>query len=170
MIRKVSIFDMPKAWRVDLFWSRVGTYSLNECWPYLGCIDKHGYGHVSIRTPFGILWRAHRAAFYLATGVYPQGFLLHRCDNRLCCNPHHLWLGTNDDNMADMVSKGRQVKGGRAKNASLTDKQAEEIRRLWRFHCRHPWDIQTTQAALARRFQTGTGTICCVVNGRSYCE
>jgi hypothetical protein len=56
--------------------------------------------------------RAHRAAYLLFRGPIPTGQqVLHRCDNRLCINPDHLFLGTQADNMADKVAKGRQAKG-----------------------------------------------------------
>lgn len=77
-----------------------------ECWLWKGGVDKDGYGKVTIdyRT-----WKASRAAWHLLVGPIPEGMLvLHKCDVPLCCNPDHLWLGTQSDNIRDMDSKGRR--------------------------------------------------------------
>ncbi len=78
--------------------------------PEIGCWEwqrgtRGGYGRVRYR---GKQLRTHRLAWYLAVGEIPAGFLvLHTCDNPLCCNPVHLWLGTNRDNLQDAGAKGR---------------------------------------------------------------
>jgi hypothetical protein len=70
------------------------------CWEWTGYLKK-GYGW----TGAGL---AHRKAYALAFGAIPAGMLVcHRCDNPRCCNPAHLWLGTNGDNIRDMARKGR---------------------------------------------------------------
>jgi len=85
----------------------------DACWPWAGPLDRKGYGvifHVGGQT--GPNWSAHRAAWTLLVGPIPAGMhVLHTCDNPPCCNPAHLFLGTNDDNVADMVAKGRQRSG-----------------------------------------------------------
>lgn len=79
----------------------------DECWPWRGSIDKDGYGYFASDDRTRQL-RAHRTAFELAGGVVPPGrHVLHLCDNPPCCNPSHLFVGTNLDNIADKVSKGR---------------------------------------------------------------
>jgi len=69
--------------------------------------NPSGYGQVGIVD--GKLIRAHRLAWELTNGWIPNGlYVCHHCDNPPCCNPAHLFLGTQADNMSDMVKKRRQ--------------------------------------------------------------
>lgn len=108
---------MPRAkFTLELFWSRVERRSPDECWPWTMCTDGR-YGRVE--------WdkhhlKAHRAAWELTHGEIPSDlFVLHKCDNPICCNPDHLFLGTHQDNMDDRARKGRQNHG--TKNALSTE-------------------------------------------------
>lgn len=91
---------------IDFYWNRVFVGNFDDCWIWYGAISPNGYGVVRFgKTTIG----AHRLAWILAHGEVPEGlFVLHRCDVRKCVNPHHLFLGTHQDNMDDMKSKGRQ--------------------------------------------------------------
>lgn len=72
---------------------------------------------------------AHRAAYTAAYGPIPSGMhVLHRCDTKACIEPTHLFLGTNAENMADKVAKGRQARGERVGSARLTADQVRAIR------------------------------------------
>jgi len=75
--------------------------------------------------------RAHRVSYRLAYGEIPAGeAVLHRCDVRRCVRPDHLFTGTNADNQADKVAKGRQLRGNTAPNAKLSEAEVGELRRL----------------------------------------
>lgn len=94
---------------------KILTYSIPEpnsgCWLWLGSVSTSGYGRVTHRAMGGAL-QAHRASWMVFRGKILDGlFVLHKCDVRPCVNPDHLFLGTHQDNMRDMVSKGRSKPG-----------------------------------------------------------
>ena len=85
------------------FWKRVvmGT----GCWEWAGKRTSLGYGRLKVGPRY---WYAHRRAWVLAKGPIPSGMrVCHRCDNPSCVRPDHLWLGTQTDNVRDMMTKGR---------------------------------------------------------------
>lgn len=87
----------------------VGEPAVGDCVEWAGLRFRDGYGRVGSK-------QAHRVAWEQTYGPIPEGlFVLHRCDNRPCVNPEHLFLGTNTDNMQDMVAKGRHVNPQNAK-------------------------------------------------------
>jgi predicted XRE-type DNA-binding protein len=104
------------------FLSKVKRGRPNDCWEWQGTRMYKGYGHIAVRRKF---YRAHRVAWVLHHRQrIPKGmFVCHTCDNPPCCNPAHLFLGTNVDNMQDMLSKGRQA-------AKLTENHVRWIRKL----------------------------------------
>lgn len=94
---------------IDTFWSKVVTGKTDDCWLWSGSRDAQQYGDIRIGKK---LMRAHRVSWTIRNGQIPNGiFVLHRCDNPSCVNPSHLFLGTIQDNHADMCKKGRIASG-----------------------------------------------------------
>ena len=101
------------------------------CLEWTGARWANGYGTIRSNTAPYRAQYTHRVAFELAHGPIPTGMLVcHSCDNRLCCNADHLFLGTHEDNMRDMTSKGRQAKGSRTGTAKLTERDVVQMREL----------------------------------------
>jgi len=85
------------------------------CWLWTGVKIHNGYGQVHRRSWHGPML-AHRAMWEVTHGPIPDGlFVCHHCDVRACVNPAHLFLGTREDNTADMMRKGRQARGPRVR-------------------------------------------------------
>lgn len=98
----------PRVPLADRFWVKVEKTA--DCWLWCGAPGGEGYGCIRIA---GHAVRAHRVAWELTNGPIPDGlWVLHRCDNRKCVNPAHLFLGTQSDNMRDMHNKGRGYRPG----------------------------------------------------------
>jgi hypothetical protein len=106
-----------------------------DCWETTSGLDKKGYGRVWDRTLRKMVF-AHREAYRRFVGPIPDGlFVLHKCDNPPCCNPDHLFLGTNADNQADMTAKGRRspgqllLRGASNPHAVFSDDDVRAIRK-----------------------------------------
>ena len=88
------------------FWKKVNKKAGNSCWEWTGATNRNGgYGQIGVR---GKIIRAHRLSWVWVNNKIPKDMhVLHKCDNRVCVNPDHLFLGTQKDNMQDCVRKGR---------------------------------------------------------------
>ena len=126
------------------FWAQVDRRNKSECWPWRGCIRGGRYG---VYAENYVTWYAHRYAWMRAHGTIPSGICVcHSCDNPICCNPRHLFLGTKAQNTADRDAKGRQArpKGTANPQAKLDDAQVIRIRKYLR--------MGNSQQAIANKF------------------
>lgn len=110
---------------------RINVRGPGECWEYLGAVFSNGYGRLKFGRDERFL--AHRIAWALEHNREPGELLVcHSCDNRRCCNPAHLFLGTALDNTRDMAAKGRRAKQSgprnRRRGPKLTAEDAAQIR------------------------------------------
>jgi len=146
---------------VERFLAKIPDLDAAGCKPWMGRIKSDGYGAFDAQ---GKSFCAHRVAWAVANGDPGDLHVLHRCDNPPCCNVGCLFLGTQADNNADMVSKGRhrsiQKRGSANPRAKLTDIQAEEIRRRYASGER--------QTSLAAVFGVNQQSISSIVLRRSY--
>jgi hypothetical protein len=120
----------------ERFWRKVDKREPDECWPWTGAHLPEGYG-LMYKSGRPRRWhRSNRLAYELLVGPIPDGLhVLHRCDNPPCCNPAHLFLGTQADNNRDRDQKGRnngyKIRGAANGRAKLMPEQVAEIRRLY---------------------------------------
>lgn len=109
--------------RADRFWAKV--HKGEDCWEWTASLLDEGYGQ---------FWdyrciQAHRYSWILHNGPIPKGlWVLHRCDNRKCVRPDHLFIGTRQENMDDMVAKGRSASRTKNAMARLTEEAINDIR------------------------------------------
>ncbi len=93
----------------DRFMDKVHTIPETACWWWVGAALPAGYGLTRVS---GEKWLAHRLSYMIHTGYHPAGYVvMHTCDNPCCVNPHHLRLGSQQDNISDMIAKGRAHHG-----------------------------------------------------------
>lgn len=123
-----------------------------KCWIWQRYVFEDGYGGIMINRVF---WRAHRYSYTLFNGEIPNGLhVLHKCDTPLCVNPEHLFVGTEQDNMQDCMSKDRNCKGEDHHAAKLTEEDVINIRKVYKKGCR----INGARP-LARRYNVSKPTI-----------
>ena len=143
----------------DRFWEKVDKTG-NYCWIWTAGVSSNGYGvfHPTHNKHIG----SHRIAWEQTNGPIPKGLcVLHKCDNPLCVNPDHLFLGTRGDNNRDKASKGRCQDQTGEKNPSnkLTKEEVGQIRALYRWF---------TQYELAAMFETSQPNISQILNNNRW--
>lgn len=116
------------------FWPNVDRRAEYECWLWTGSLGpqrKPGAGRYGVLVVQGRQYRAHRLSWMIANGPIPDGMVIrHRCDVTGCVNPKHLELGTQDDNIADMIGRKRHTIGERNRHAKFTAEQVMAIRAM----------------------------------------
>ena len=122
-----SLFDAVTPRTIERFLSK--TIALDGCLIWKGSFHRSGYGQFSIGRRKIM---AHRFAFWYYTDIDPLGMCVcHKCDTKLCVAKHHLWLGTQRDNIDDAMAKGRIQRHEQHWNARLTMDDANNIRTLY---------------------------------------
>jgi len=133
-----------------------------QCWQWIGCVGTRGYGQCydgRNKPPC----RAHRMSWRLKYGnLEDKDLVLHKCDNPLCVNPEHLFIGTHQDNMKDKVAKGRgnPPVGERHGQAKITEDSVREIKSLYK--------AKVSQGSLAKRFGVCQQQISRIVTGKRW--
>lgn len=124
------------------------------CWNWSGVLHKQGYGMIRSGRTHHL---THRASYKVFKGEIPDGlFVCHRCDNRKCVNPDHLFLGTVQDNQKDMKSKDRSMFGEKSSAAKLKESDVLQILSL---------KGSMTQRAIAKMFDVSPSLVCMILKG-----
>lgn len=127
------------------------------CWEYRGALDGSGYGHFRDNKT-GKIMKVHRLALERKIGRPLAGegrdkeYACHKCDNRKCVNPDHLFVGTHAENMADMTRKRRV-------NMKLPDGKVAELRK--------DRDSGMLQAELSKKYGVTQGYVSTILSGKS---
>lgn len=143
---------------IKQFWSYVNITDLISCWEWHGL--KTDFGHGRLCVDYKIV-RAHRFAWELYYGKIPDGLQInHKCNNPPCVNIAHLYLGTQQDNMDDMVKANRSLNGEQNPIAKLTDAQVLEILELLKTNMTHK--------EIAKRFSVTRPNITSINRGKTW--
>lgn len=136
----------------ERFWDKVDKNGILGCWIWTAArVNK--YGVIGL---FGKMVKAHRISWELHNGEIPNGLdVLHKCDNEYCVNPNHMFLGTQADNMHDMINKGRAA--WQSGLAILTKKEVLEIR-----------NATGTQQEIAEQYSVSQPTISNIKSNKSW--
>lgn len=146
----------PEISTLDRLLAKASKDEKTGCLNWTASRQNNGYGQFHLN---GAMRLAHRISFELHHGAVPEGmFVLHKCDNRICINPDHLFVGTQAENLADMVAKGRQANGISNGHTRLRDQDVIAIRR----------SVGVSQADLARSFGTTSTHIRRIRSGENW--
>lgn len=149
----------------DFFWGRVEI--TDSCWLWSGGVSGFGYGHVSFR---GLQTSAHRLSYRMHCGAVPSGMVVcHKCDNPRCVNPSHLFVGTQKDNIRDMVEKGRMWTQVRPEDSLGTKNPAAKITEADVLAIRNTYATgRVRQKDIAAQYGLDQTVVSCIVLGKSW--
>lgn len=153
---------MKKCKATPFAWHRVDVGGSSDCWPWRGALNRWGYGACQLN---GKQMNASRAAYIDTHGEPSPGLVVcHTCDNPACCNPAHLFAGTQAENLADCRAKGRtNIRHGadhHRATAKLTDELVREARRLYA--------SGVSQSEIGRRWGVHSSVISRAVRGKNW--
>lgn len=146
------------------FWSRVDKHAPGGCWYYMGARDKLGYGDCNFMRKH---IQAHRLAWKLVKGEPGKLDVLHKCHKPPCCNPDHLYLGTDIENTRDRVAIGNTTWGERNHTAKLKAEDVKKIRAEYRYD-RRGYRHRSNAKELAARYGVTKACITAIVARRTW--
>lgn len=142
---RYAMFDTLK----ESFEAKFKKGNSNECWNWGYSKTPYGYGGFTFKRKRYI---ASRISYETYVGEIPEGMhVCHKCDNPSCVNPNHLFIGTVQENMTDMVNKNRSAKGSHHSQAKLNESSVKEIKKLLKQNVSHK--------ELAEKFGVGVRAI-----------
>lgn len=141
--------------KIKRFWKKVQKAGPNDCWLWKGCKNSRGYGLFTWHKPAQL---AHRVSYEIEYGTIDNKLLCcHTCDNPLCVNPKHLFLGTARENLADCVRKNRSINGAKNHNCKLNKLIVKKIRE------EHFGKLKLPINKLAEKYNVSPSTIWAVI-------
>lgn len=143
---------------IDRFFKHVDRRNDDECWDWVGSKNPKGYGNFWIGNK---ITSAHRFSYFMYCGNFDFNLCVcHSCDNRSCVNPSHLFLGTQTDNMKDMVDKKRSSRGENQFGSILKEYMIESIRKRY--------SEGETGVSLGLEYGVSKGTISAICRGEKW--
>jgi len=144
----------PGLTNAEVFAWFIPDQTTKECWDWPSGTDQNGYGQLSLR---GRTYKAHALSYEVHHGPTNSLHVLHSYDRPICVQPAHLHLGTNSDNVAEMVERGRHATGERVGSAKLTEADVLWIRQS-----------DLTLTALAEMFDVHLSAISLILQGKNW--
>lgn len=144
----------------ERFWQKVSKSDGDGCWNWTAALTADGYGRIGNGS--GKLLKSNRASWMIHFGPIPDGACVcHRCDNRACVRPDHLFLGTQAENVADMMAKKRVARGERRGTSWLREHQVIMIRRIY-------YEGRLNQTEIATLVGTSPDNISRITSGKRW--
>ena len=159
----VSTEELLQGNYLERFWSKVRKGDF--CWDWTHAVSRGGYGKFSVKRSKWV--EAHRISYLIENGVIPDGIcVLHKCDNKICVRPDHLFLGTHKDNIQDCISKGRARFGSNPYHGQdhPNSKLANGVISIIRKYRKKGWKLRE----IAELCQVSQSLISMILNGKRW--